>query len=35
MKNKRWFTDGTDSIFCEPGSCPSNYRSGRTMRRAA
>lgn len=35
MKNKRWFTDGTDSIFCEPGSQHSNYRPGRTMRRAA
>jgi len=35
MKNKRWFTNGTDSIFCEPGSQPSNYRPGRTMRRAA
>lgn len=35
MKNKRWFTDGTASIFCEPGSQPSNYRPGRTIRRAA
>jgi len=35
MKSKRWFTDGTDSIFCEPGGQPSNYRPGRTMRRAA
>ena len=35
MKNKRWFTDGTDSVFCELGSQPSNYRPGRTMRRAA
>jgi hypothetical protein len=26
---------GTDSIFCEPGGQPSNYRPGRTMRRAA
>lgn len=35
IKLKRWFTDGTNSIFCEPGSQPSNYRLGRTMRRAA
>lgn len=35
MKNKRWFTDGTDSIFCELGSQPSNYIPGRTMRRVA
>lgn len=35
MKKKRWFTDGTDSIFCEPGSQPSIYRPGRTIRRAS
>jgi len=35
MKNKRWFTNGIESVFCEPSSQPSNYRPGRTMRRTA
>lgn len=35
MKLKRWFTDGTSSIFCEPGNQPISYRPGRVMRRKA
>jgi len=35
MKNKRWYTNGIETIFCEIGKHPKNYRPGRTNRRVA
>jgi hypothetical protein len=33
MKRKRWFTNGTNSIFCEPENKPADYNLGRVIRR--
>jgi hypothetical protein len=33
MKIKRWYTDGKNSVFCEPGNQPKNYSPGRILRR--
>ena len=31
MKNKRWFRNETNSVFCEPGQEPGGYYPGRIM----
>lgn len=33
MKNKRWFTDGTRSVFCEKENVPEGFSPGRIYRR--
>jgi hypothetical protein len=29
MRNKKWFTNGVNTIFCEPENVPEGYRKGR------
>lgn len=33
MKNKQWFTNGIDSIFCEPEKVPTGYKKGRIIKK--
>lgn len=34
MKEKRWFTNGVESVFCQAGNQPLGFVPGRTLRRS-
>lgn len=33
MRNKKWFTNGIDSVFCEPEKAPIGYKKGRIIKK--